>query len=360
MKIAVDCRMTGKSGIGAFLDGILPYFVQSENSFLFLCLNDKSSENLVLKYSKNENVEFLRSSADIFSVKETFFFPKNLSKKINECGVYFSPYCNIPNGIKIPIFTTIHDVVFLDIPDLAGKLGTFIRKIFYKKAIFQSKEIFTVSNFSKNRIGETLNCKKNINVVYSALPEFFYKKDFQNQEKTNSIIFIGNIKKHKGLNILIPAFLNFINSLTEEQKNSVKLIIVGSKQNFRTQDDTILNLLSKIPEKNLEFTGFISDDELNQKLSTSKILVQPSLYEGFGLPPLQALFCKTNVILSDIPVFKEIYKDFPVTFFKSEDIDDLTQKIKKVWAENKKIENIPQKYSFKFTAQKILDRLTFI
>ncbi len=162
MKIAVDCRMTGKSGIGAFLDGILPYFVQSENSFLFLCLNDKSSENLVLKYSKNENVEFLHCATDIFSVKETFFFPKNLSKKINECDVYFSPYCNIPNGIKIPIFTTIHDVVFLDIPNLAGTLGTFIRKIFYKKAIFQSKEIFTVSNFSKNRICETLNCKKNI------------------------------------------------------------------------------------------------------------------------------------------------------------------------------------------------------
>ena len=71
--------------------------------------------------------------------------------------------------------------------------------------------------------------------------------------------------------------------------------------------------------------------ELKEKLSKAKFLIQPSLYEGFGLPPLQALYSNTNVILSDIEVFKEIYEGFPVTFFKSECVEDLTEKMIQMW-----------------------------
>ena len=356
MKIAVDCRMSKKSGIGAFIDGILPYFFSSNNDFLLIFSNENKDFSLPQLSNSEKKIEKVFCDTKIFTLKELFNFPKEIVKKINSCDAYFSPYFNIPSKIKIPVYTTIHDVVFLDIPSLAGKCGTLIRKMFYKYAVKKSKEIFTVSNFSKERIIKNLNCKKNINVVYSALPEFFNEKSSDIQ-KDNSIIFIGNIKKHKGLSTLIPAFSKFLNILQTDFKTEAKLIIVGSRENFKTTDNSIENLLKTIPKAAIDFTGNISNSELKEKLSKAKFLIQPSLYEGFGLPPLQALYSNTNVILSDIEVFKEIYEGFPVTFFKSECVEDLTEKMIQMWNNPYEIKNIPEKYSFSKTAEKILSKI---
>ncbi len=339
MKIAIDCRMSGKSGIGTFLDGALPYIKDSGNE-LFL-------------FGGNESE---KCSIKNFSIRERFFFPKKILKKINECDIYWTPYCNIPNGIKIPIYSTIHDVVFLDIKGLSGKLGTFVRKYFYKRAIKKSKAIFTVSNFSKQRIQQTLNCKKEIYVVYNGLPK--YLEDFSpSTSKTNSIIFIGNIKKHKGLGILLSAF----EKLCETQDSALpKLLIVGSQENFRTKDDSVSHKIEQLNCKfpsSVEFTGFVENQKLKQLLASAKVLVQPSLYEGFGIPPLQALNCGTKAIISDIPVFKEIYKDFPVTFFESENSQDLYEKLKNCLSSNETVQNVPKIYSYQRTANLILAAL---
>lgn len=353
MKIAVDLRMKGKSGIGAFIDGVLPYLLESQNEFMLLGVTENSFSAEEKSHLNFSRTSFLPCQIPVFSIKETFCFPKQLSKIINTCDVFFTPYCNIPSGIKIPVFSTIHDIVFLDMPELAGKAGTFIRKIFYIHAVRKSKEILSVSNFSRERIIEKLHCKKNINVVYSAIPDYFVKKITPFPAKTDSIIFIGNIKKHKGLATLIPAFKLFLQKLANEGKSPAKLVIVGSQDNFRTADDSINSLFESLPQGSVEFTGYISDDELKMKLSQAKILVQPSFYEGFGLPPLQALYTSTIPVISDIPVFKEIYEKLPVTFFQTGNEKDLAEKIAENW--NKKApENIPELYTFKNTAELIL------
>jgi glycosyltransferase involved in cell wall biosynthesis len=77
----------------------------------------------------------------------------------------------------------------------------------------------------------------------------------------------------------------------------------------------------------IRFTGRLADDELKKLYSQSALLVQPSFYEGFGLPPLEAMACGTQALISDIPVFQELYRDFPVVFFRSGDVDDLKQKL---------------------------------
>ena len=339
MKIVLDCRWCKKSGIGAFIDGILPYLLKTDNEFRLLGLSD------------------LPCDVKPFSLKELISFPKEIAEEINKNDIYFSPYCNVPSGIKIPVYTTIHDIVFLDVKGLAGKLGTFIRKLFYLYAIFRSKAIFTVSEFSKSRIIKKLHCKKPVHVVHSSVPEFLLKENAVNLPKTDTIIFIGNIKKHKGIQILIPAFQKFCERLKAEGKSVPKLLIVGSKENFRTNDQNISALIENSSEQNIEFTGFISDEELKEKLSQAKILVQPSFYEGFGLPPLQALNCGTNAIVSDIDVFKEVYADYPVTYFKCGDVTDLAQKLFTVWTEDKALPDFEEKYSFKKTAEAILSVL---
>lgn len=350
-KIAIDCRMCGKSGIGAFIDGILPYILATDNEFLLLGL-DKGHipPTIPDSISATKNIFFLPCDIPPFSFKETFFFPKEIKSQINDCDAFISPYCNIPSGIKIPVFSTIHDVVFLDVK-LAGRLGTLARKIFYKHAVNKSKAIFTVSEFSRERIIKHLHCKKPVHVVYSSVPEYLQDPILPLPQKTNTIIFIGNIKYHKGLHTLIPAFESFRNECKKSYKAIPKLLILGEKNNFRTQDK---NLCELEKADGIDFTGFVTNERLKLLLSEAKILVQPSLYEGFGLPPLEALSCGTKAIVSDIPVFKEVYEGLPVTFFRTEDSDDLAKKLFQLWCEEKPIPPTKNKYSFKRTANAML------
>lgn len=342
MKIAIDCRMIGSGGIGTYLESLLPYFLENNQCFLF------GKQEDIKKYSKYKNTKIETCDIKTFSIKELFSFPKKLLTLINECDVYYTPYCNIPNGIKIPIFSTIHDVVFLDIKNLSSKIGTIIRKMFYKRSLKKSSAVFTVSNFSEKRIKSNIKTKTPIIVTYNSVPEWFQPLEDEIQKKS-IIMFVGNIKKHKGLHILVDAFNKALNKGLK-----ATLLIVGNASNFRSQDATIFQEIEK--NHNIKFTGKISDEELRTLYATSSLLVQPSLYEGFGMPPLEALTMGTNVILSDIPVFKEIYNNFPVTYFISEDSDDLSEKILNN-INKPKPENLPDIYSFQKTAKIILNTI---
>lgn len=346
MKLAIDCRMTNSGGVGSYLNALLPYLTK-KNECLLLGNKDE------LEKFKSEKTEILNLATKTFSLKELFAFPKEILKKINSCDIYYSPYFNVPGritgGIKIPVFTTIHDVVFLDVPGLASKTGTIIRKFFYKYAVFKSKKIFTVSEFSKERIIHNLKCKKTVVVTYNAVPGWFYEKDSEPNSATakeNSILFVGNIKKHKGLSVLVDAF-----KIAKEKGFDLTLKIVGNSENFRTADENIFKKISEAPKNSILFTGRISDKELKELYRKTKRLVQPSFYEGFGMPPLEAMSLGTKAIISDIPVFREIYKDFPVTFFKAGDCNDLAEKLLSIKNENDEIKEFPQIYSFEKTAE---------
>lgn len=345
MKLAIDCRMTNSGGVGSYLNALLPYLTKKNECLLL------GNKNELEKFN-SERTEILSLETKTFSLKELFAFPKEILKKINECDIYYSPYFNVPGritgGIKIPVFTTIHDVVFLDVPGLASKSGTIIRKFFYKYAVFKSKKIFTVSEFSKERIIHHLKCKKPVVVTYNAVPGWFYEKKSETTEtkKENSILFVGNIKKHKGLSLLVDAF-----KIAKEKGFDLTLKIVGNSENFRTADKNIFKKISEAPKNSILFTGRISDEELKNLYRKTKRLVQPSFYEGFGMPPLEAMSLGTKAIISDIPVFKEIYKDFPVTFFKAGDCNDLAEKLLSIKNETDEIKEFPQIYSFEKTAE---------
>lgn len=335
MKIAIDCRMLNSGGVGTYLESLLPFFVNKFDCLLFGKIELLQKLNL-------QKVELYNCNISCFSIKELLTFDKPLLQKINSCDVYYSPYFNIPSKIKIPVLSTIHDIVFLDI-NLTSKIGTLARKFFYQRAINKSCTIFTVSNFSKERIQKKLHTKKTpIVVTYNSVPQWFldYAKQSKNNKKAN-LLYVGNIKKHKGLHTLLDAFCKI-----QKQGFTEKLIIVGNKDNFRTTDNSFIKNIENI--KQIEFTGRIDDLELAKLYASSKLLIQPSLYEGFGMPPLEALYCGTNVLISDIEIFKEIYEKFPVTYFSVEDSDDLAKKIMDCY-NNSSPSNLPDIYSFKNT-----------
>ena len=116
----------------------------------------------------------------------------------------------------------------------------------------------------------------------------------------------------------------------------------------------MIEKINAVSHDSVVFTGFVENEKLKQLLAKAKMLVQPSLYEGFGIPPLQALKCGTNAVISDIPVFREIYGQLPVVFFKSSDSTDLSKKILETLNRSSP-KNLTDIYSYEKTAGAIID-----
>ena len=351
LRIAIDCRMIGSGGIGTFISELIPYFLENNECLLI------GTHEQCMPFVRMQNVEFCFCDIPCFSLKEIYSFPKEIIKKINSYQCYFSPYCNVPSGIAVPVFTTIHDIVFLDVPELTAFIGRLARKFFYQRAVNLSKTVFTVSEFSKSRILEKLNCKKPVDVVYNSFPSYLANKNETPPQKTNSILFVGNIKKHKGLKTLLDAFEKACGKGLKS-----KLVIVGNKDNFRTGDEETVKRLETFSEDKVQFTGKISNENLKELYESSLALVQPSLYEGFGIPPLEAMVCGTPAIISDIPVFKEIYSGFPVVFFKTGNSQELCEKLLEIEKNPAKIElgELKEKYSYKRSATLITQKITSV
>lgn len=346
-KIAVDCRMLQKSGIGTYLKNILIYWLQlSDYQWVLIGKRNIIQEELDISKSNCQIIEY---DAPIFSTKELLCFP---TKVVNDCDLFFSPNFNIPLGIKIPVYITIHDVVFLDYKDFSGRIGRFIRYISLKRAIKKAKKIFTVSQFTKDRIRKHYKTDKEIIVAYNGINVDLLKFD----EKKHSceydfryLLYIGNIKKHKGLDILLDA-------LSELDK---KLIIVGDVKGLKTADKKNYKKMSS--NKNIILSGRIkSNEHLYSIISNAEALIQPSRYEGFGIPPLEALYLDTPVILSDIDVFKEIYANLPVAFFRNCDYTDLKLKIQNIQKQNIDRQSLVNRYNYQSTATRIINNFQSI
>jgi glycosyltransferase involved in cell wall biosynthesis len=345
--------MIDASGIGVYLRESLPLLLQSDNDFLLL----GNTERLKC-FTSNANVKIIECGIKPFSLKELFFLPSKTARQINGADIYFSPFFNIPRSVTIPVFTAIHDIVFPDMPELTSKTGLAVRMWFYRRAYKKSQKIFTVSEFSKSRIQFHLGTEKPVIVTHSAIQPMFlaYRVNLQNIQKTQTILFIGNIKKHKGLDLLIEAF-----RLAKNKGLPHKLIVIGAKENFRTSDNTVLQKIESLGSE-VTFTGYISDEQVMEYISKAALLVQPSLYEGFCLPPLEAMVLGTHALISDIPALKEIYADFPVKFFRSGDTFDLKDKLiellfNKMPSSPVLSDDLLLKYTFEKTASVILKEL---
>lgn len=313
-RFAIDCRYIGKSGIGTYIENIVDRLLveHPEHQYLFICEVDS-------KIEKRDNVVIFETNIPPFSLNELFCFPVS---EVNRCDAFFSPYFNLPLGIKVPIFCTIHDVIFLDRRELTSWTGYMARKFYLWNAVRMAKAIFTVSEFSKSRILHHFKTKKNIIVTFSAISSTIKEAAKQNYKKNMPpyIMYVGNIKKHKGLKVLLEGFQKAV-----DKGYDSTLYLVGSADKFRTADGELNSMIEGNPM--VKFTGFLPNEKLHRMIAEANLLVLPSYYEGFGLTPLEGLYLGTDVLISDIEVLKEVYGKLPVTYFKCGDADDLAAKL---------------------------------
>ncbi|MBV4412037.1 glycosyltransferase family 4 protein [Enterobacteriaceae bacterium YMB-R22] len=205
------------------------------------------------------------------------------------------------SGIGPVLYTNkilaIHDASLYRYPHFFSRLYRWFYKLCYPLTLACSRGILTVSEFSKKEIKETITPKKNIFVVNNTLSKIdTVKVNSKKSETEKYILTVGSLDERKNLGRIISAFLG------SSLKTNIKLYIVGGSAASFTPLQ-----VEKGAEEYVRFMGYVSDEELSKLYQNALYFVYLSLYEGFGIPPLESLMFGCPVLLSDIPVFRELY-----------------------------------------------------
>ena len=255
-----------------------------------------------------------------------------------------------------PIFyknkiTTICDISNITNPEWFSKKYTYLYRIITPNIVRTSKKIITISEFSKSEINKYLKKPLDeIEVIYCALPTSFKMVLFNVRSiKKNYFLCVSSLNPRKNFGRTIEAFLNW-------NKGDYSLYIVGDKEGVFANQDFVERI-----DDNIKFLGRVSDQELFTLYNEAKGLLYLSLYEGFGIPPLEAQALHCPVLASDISVLREVLGESAI-FCNPLDIIDIMRglddlsRIDIVFITQKGYENL-KRFNWNISAQKVLHLL---
>lgn len=256
--------------------------------------------------------------------------------------------CNTaPLFIKNQI-VTIHDLSFKLYPQWNSKVFSLVYNKMIPIIAKKSRCILTVSETSKNELIKVLNIpREKINVIYNAVSSVFIEKESSVVQKksivANYILTVSSFHPRKNLKRLIEAFQNITD-------HNLELYIIGNFDKNFTREELNIN----VSNSRIKILTNIKDQELKKYYKEAKLFVYSSLYEGFGIPIIEAMSCDIPVCVSNINVFKEVCGE-NATYFDPYNIDDIKNKILTSLKKPKKTMNGFEKYSWKNSAQMIND-----
>lgn len=204
--------------------------------------------------------------------------------------------CNTSPLFYTNAVITIHDLAFLENPSWFSNSFYQSYKFLLPKISKKAKRIFTVSEFSKSEIINKLKANAPIDVIYNGFNPDFVIESKRIIKNDPYILFVGSIDPRKNL-------IRLIEAMRLVPKNIRLVIVGGNNKSFR-------NKYCKIEDSDrIHFTGYISEKKLATFYKNAVMFVYPSLYEGFGIPPLEAQAFGIPIVVSDINVFKEVFND---------------------------------------------------
>ena len=330
MKITIDGRASTLyrgTGIGNYTYQLLNSLNQidilnhyniyiSQKSYLDLKLKNNFSIKFSRAFSKNNFWEDIRIPNEIDKGSNLYHLPQN--------GV------GLLSNISTPQIITLHDIIPLKMPETVSDNYLKIFNTELPKILNNVSGIITVSNYSKDDIHKTLGFPKekifvthlaaekqyrplNKNICKSFLKEIYRLND-------DFILYVGGFSPRKNILGLIEAFSSALPSLSK----TIKLVIIGRKGiSYETYKNRAISLGI---EDRVLFTGFIPTNHMPIFYNSASLLVYPSFYEGFGLPPLEAMACGTPVISSNTTSIPEIVEDSTILINPS-DISEISNSI---------------------------------
>ncbi|MEK7127074.1 MAG: glycosyltransferase family 1 protein, partial [Patescibacteria group bacterium] len=330
MKIGIDCRIFSPrfTGLGRYTSELVNRIVKLNNELVYphtIVLFFNTAEYQTYKTPKN--VEKVLVNAKHYSIKEQTVFLYKLYKA--HLDLAFFPHFNAPIFYRRPYVVTIHD---LTLSFFHGrKMTKWYHRLAYnltiKNVTKKAEKILTISKNTKQDLIKILNINpEKIEVIYNGVSPIFRLIDATNafaetlkkyKIKSQFLLYAGVWRSHKNLARLIEAF-----SILKKEKNlNLQLVITGKPDPYYPE---VRNTVKKFDlQDDVIFTGLVDEEELLHLYNAAHIFVFPSLYEGFGLPPLEAMRCGTPVVASNTSSIPEICGKENAVFFNPYNIKDI-------------------------------------
>ncbi len=307
MRIAIDARKLRDFGIGTYLRNILIELsrLDRDTEYVVLCRPDDLESGDIL----GRNFRMVPETAEPYSVAEQFRIPLALARE--RVQLVHEPHYVLPPLIRCRSVVTIHDCIHLMFPQyLPSKLAHIYAQGSMWAAAHKANRILTVSEASKRDILHFFDVPADkVSVIHNAIDERFLtpanteRMDLVRQRYQLDhpfVLYVGNIKPHKNIERLIDAF----GRARSQCPGHLQLVIIGDE-------------ISKYPglrqsvhkhrlDKHVRFLGFQPMETLAAVYRLARAFVFPSLYEGFGLPPLEAMACGSPVVTSNVSSLPEV------------------------------------------------------
>jgi glycosyltransferase involved in cell wall biosynthesis len=234
------------------------------------------------------------------------------------CDVLHVPHLfSSPQYIPCRYVVTVHDLLdHFHPPQAESATRRWLRFHFTRRVLRRAERIFAVSNTTRNDIGRLFRIPLNkVEVIYNAIDERFRRGHATDADRQliseryqvnyPFLLYAGNIRPHKNVIRIIEAFSALKAELEKEKRfQDLKLIIIGDE--LSKHPDLRTTVVRSGVTNDVRFLGFLPIDVLRIFYDTAKIFVFPSLYEGFGLPPLEAMAHGTPVVTSNASSLPEV------------------------------------------------------
>lgn len=326
MRIGIDARLWNETGVGRYIRNLVWQLekIDKKNNYVLFVSSGTKVQGLI---DTNKRFKIVETDIRWHTVREQMQFPKLLEKE--KLDLIHFPYFSVPIYYKRPFVITIHDLIINHFP--TGKASTLPLPLYHlkhvayqfimKQAAKKAQKIFTVSEATKLEIEDHLHVPADkVIVTYEGVDSNLANGKRQIAEgKEKYFLYVGNAYPHKNLEVLVRAYKTFA-----DENKGTKLLFVGKEDFFYRR------LKHNISEMKLDgsvvFRENIDDEELSELYTNAIALIAPSLMEGFGLPPLEAMARKCLVIASDIAAHREICGDAAV-YFNPTEKDSLVQSL---------------------------------
>ncbi len=315
------------------------------SEFAFRLLSEFSKESTVnfeifLKENLKTNLPAEKKNWKYRIVKPRKFWtqfglPLNLFLEKPRPDVFFSPTHYAPRFSPIPTVVSVMDLSYLYFPELFKKNDLYQLTNWTKYSVENAAKVITISESSKNDIIKHYKVKeKDVVVIYPGIKEVssmeynvLSKNELSKKYKigSNYILFVGTLQPRKNIVKLIEAF-------SKLELKDLELVVVGKKGWLFEE---ILEAPQKYGvEEKVKFVDFAPDEDLPSLYANAQLYVLPSLYEGFGLPVLEAMKYGCPVATSNVSSLPEAGGDAAV-YFDPESSDDIAKTIEKVLKDKK-------------------------
>jgi glycosyltransferase involved in cell wall biosynthesis len=312
MKIAIDARKWRDYGIGTYVRNLVRHLARIDHETTYFLFCDDADESTLRDLAENFVPVVERSGG--YSVQEHFSIPRQLERL--GADLLHSPHYVVPLLCRKRSVVTIHDCIHLLFPQyLPNRMALSYAKFMLRHAVHKSAAILTVSDASRRDILRFYPeaDPERIQVVPNAIDDAILDDPGEEemervkeryQLRGRYVLYAGNIKPHKNLDRLITAF-----GLLKQRPGheDVKLLIIGDEVN--KYGSLRRGVETSGVRQEVRFFGFVPDHTLSALYRMASVFAFPSLYEGFGLPPLEAMACGTPVVTSKISSLPEVVGD---------------------------------------------------